>query len=642
MSEKLTEQEKNLVSKINEKFKDAMLAKAPYTERWMNYLAAWDNSLYEDKTVPNYRSNQHSNFIYSTIESMRPIMFDSDPKFEALPVTADSVDYASQITQILEYEWSRTSMKKLLMANSIYTLVCGTSCIMLQYDLDDPLYPDGNVVPIPVNIFNLYPDPLATSVDDAEYIIYATYIHKNILKEQFPEFAEDIEGSDIQYTELVNHRNKDANVLDQVLVLEYWTRDYSTVDEENEDGTVTKKHQYANGRVITVAPDLNLLLDDKDNPFETGRFPFFIFKDIDVPFKFWGEGEVRWLLSPQESINDLSNQIIDNAKHTANAIWIIDKNAGIPNGTLTNRPGLVIRKNPGSSIERATPASMPMYVSEKVASLKMDIEVISGIHDVTRGQNPTGLESGAAIMALQEAAQSRVRLKMNLHEEYLAELGQEWFSRIQQFWTFNRLVPQDKGFDVETGEQSYDFLEVSQDEQLSHQYKINIIGTSTMSVNNSSMFDLMIRLAQTMADDGMPMVTRDAVLDFLPKINKDRIMHHFKIKEMKQQQMMQQQQMQQDQMTNIQGILGDLAGGVQGLNKDVGGIQSKLAQEDELKMQDELKSQGYDMGLQEGMALNDVNMRDQIPEELLAELQSLSDEELMEFIENNPELASLI
>lgn len=635
------EQEKALVSWASQKFKDAMLAKAPYTERWMTYLNAWNNSLYENKNVPSYRSNQSSNFIFSTIESMRPIMFDANPKFEALPVTAQAMEYSKDVTQALDYEWYRTKMRQKTMANSVYTLVTGTSIFMLSYDFDDDTEGvDGNVKPIMVNPFNIYPDPLATCVEDAEYIIYATYIHQNILKRQFPEKAEDITGADIQYSELVNNRNEGSTINDQVLVLEVWCRDYTTIEEEDEEGNKILKSQFPLGRVITVAPDLNLLLKDEPNPYETGRFPFFLFKDIDVPFQFWGEGEVRWLLSPQESINDLSNQIIDNAKHTANQIWIIDKNAGIPHGQLTNRPGLVIRKNPNSTVERSNPPSMPMYVSEKISSLKQDIEVISGVHDVTRGQNPSGIESGAAIMALQEAAQTRIRLKIALHEESLADMGNEWFARMKQFWKFNRLIPKE-GEKNEQGETTYDFIEISQDKQLSQNFRIKVVGCSTMNVNNNSMLDFMLRLAQTPAEDGMPMVTREAVLDFLPKVNKDRILQHFKAKQQEQMAMQQQQAIREEQISQIQGILGELAGGMKGINSDLGNIQGRLSKEDEAKAQEELKAQGYEMGIKEAMAMQDQT-NSGVSDEMLASMAEMSDEELMQLLEENPELANVI
>jgi hypothetical protein len=34
-----------------------MSAKQRFTEEWMNYMNAWNNSLFEDTSVPTYRSN---------------------------------------------------------------------------------------------------------------------------------------------------------------------------------------------------------------------------------------------------------------------------------------------------------------------------------------------------------------------------------------------------------------------------------------------------------------------------------------------------------------------------------------------------------------------------------------------------------
>ena len=648
----IKEAEKALASWANQKFKDAMMAKETKTAEWMEYLNAWNNSLYEDQSVPSYRSNQSSNFIYSTIESMRPIMFDGHPKFEAVPVTAEAMEYAQDINQVLDYEWHRTGMQKIMLANSIYTLVTGTSIIMLHYEIgkmpnDDV---DGNVKPIAVNPFNLFPDPLATSVEDAEYIIYATYKHKNILKQLYSEKADAIIGADIQYSELVNNRNEGASIKDQVLVLEVWTRDYTTIDAEEEDGTTKKTSKYPLGRVITIAPDLGIVLEDKPNPYQTGRFPFFVFKDIEVPFQFWGEGEVKWLLSPQQAINDLSNQIIDNAKHTANMQWVIDKNAGIPQGQLTNRPGLVIRKNPGTEVRRDSPPSMPMYVSEKINSLKADIEVISGVHDVTRGQQPGGIESGSAIMALQEAAQTRIRLKIQLHEYYLGEFGTEWLERIKQFWKFNRLIPIKKASSTDPNAQGmtgvapeqapFDFVQISQDKQLAQNYRVKVTGTSQGNMNNNAWLDLMIRLAQTTADDGMPMVTREAVLDFLPKVNKERILKHFAVKQQQQMMMQQQQMASQNAMQGTQEILGQMNQQMMGMNDELGKVQGRFAQEDQKKAEEDLKAQGYDMGMKEGMALQQQGAGGELPPELMDQMANMSEEELAQFLQENPDIAA--
>lgn len=675
----MNEQEKALASWGSQLFKDAMSAKEKYTSNWMNYLNAWNNSLYENQTTASYKSNQISNFIFSTIESMRPIMFDNNPKFEVIPVSKEALPYVGEINQALDYEWHRTQMQRKMIANSIYTFTIGTSVLMLPYQFSDKATDgvDGEVTPVLVNPFNLYPDPLATSVEDAEYIIYATYQHINILKRLYPDKAEQLKGADIQYLELVNYRSEGAKITNQVLVLEIWTRDYTTIEAEETDTSgnkVTKvSTKYPLGRVITMAPDLNLVLKDEANPYETGRFPFFLFKDIEVPFQFWGEGEVKWLLSPQEYINDLSNQVIDNARNTANQIWVIDKNSGIPKGSLTNRPGLVIRKNPGSTVDRPNPPSMPMYVTEKINALKMDIEVISGVHDVTRGQTPTGIESGSAIMALQEAAQTRIRLKLQLHELSLGEVGTEWFARMKQYWKFDRVIPvpvaksqaipqqqpgmeqqqlgvpqvgipqQQLGVQPPQTQQAYDFITISQDKQLAQSYRVKIVGASTMQINNNAMLDLMIRMAQTPMEDGMPVVNRATVLDFLPKVNKDQIMQHFNEAKAEQMALQQQQMMGQEQLQGIQGILGGLNEQVTGMNNELGTVKGRFAQQDQKDAEDQLKSTGYDMGMKEAMALQKQEQTaGDIPPEMAEQMANMSDAELASYLANHPDLANAI
>ena len=636
------------------KFREAMLAKQSYTERWFTYLNAWNNSLYENQNTPSYKTNHVSNFVYSTIESMRPVLFDQNPKFEAIPVTAEGMEYSNDINTILDWEWNKTNMQEICLANSIYTFALGTSVIMLTYQYNDnpKSETDGDVVPIKVSPFNLYPDPLATCVEDAEYVIYANYMHVELLKNKYPSKAPYLYGSDVNYSELVNDRNDGARIDNQVLVLEMWCRDYTTIDDGDK-----KVKKYPKGRVIIAAPELGLILEDKENPYNTGRFPFFLFKDIDVPFQFWGEGEIKWLLSPQKQINDLYNQVIDNAKHTANMQWIIDKNAGIPKGELTNRPGLIIRKNPGSEVRRDSPPSMPMYVQQMVETLKNDIEVVSGVHDVTRGQTPSGIQSASAIIALQEAAQIRIRLKVTLHENALGVLGTEWLERIKQFWKFNRLVPKKvdetsklsemrlNGAEMqpfpspENTESSYQMVEVTKDKQLSHDYIIKVVGSNVMQHSRANMLDQMIRLMQTPAEDGLPCVPREAVLDYLPDVNKQLVMQYYqKLKEERMQQEQQQginnQAVEQIQMLTQQ---------MQEIGQAVGQMQNRIQQDDDERSRNEIMSQGYQQGMNEAKLMQtQLDKSGQLPPELLQEIAEMDDEALAMLLQKHPELPEMI
>ena len=327
--------------------------------------------------------------------------------------------------------------------------------------------------------------------------------------------------------------------------------------------------------------------------------------------------------------------------------WVIDKNAGIPKGELTNRPGLIIRKNPNTEVRRDSPPSMPMYVHQMIDTLKADIEVISGVHDVTRGQTPTGIQSAAAIVALQEAAQIRVRLKVTLHENALGVMGTEWYERIKQFWKFNRVIPR-KVDDAEQNallgmfqapQSSYQMLEINPNEQLQHDYKIKVRGASIMQSSRASMFDNMVRLMQTPAEDGLPCVPREAVLDYLPDVNKQAVLNYFNQLKQERQAQEQQQMVSNEAMGQIE----QLMQAVQQLSQGLGQVQQRIQRDDDEAAREEIRAQGYQQGMNEAKALQtQIEKSGQLPPELLQEISMLDDEALAMLLQQNPELVDML
>ena len=672
--------EAQLASYWNFRFKEAMVAKAPYTKRWKMYWDAYHGEYFKNKNIPEYKSDLVTNYIFSIVETIRPIMLDNDPKFQALPRQPEGMQFANDIQEAFDYEWDRDSMSNKLYRELISMLVIGNVVWFIAWDNHKK-----QITAIPVNAFNVFPDPLATSVDDAEYIIYASYKNVYRLKQQFPHRADELVGGDIQYDELVYENSKDTRVDDQVLILEVWTTDYDSFEEDDE-GNV--KPKYPHGRVITLAPELGIVLGDRPAPYRSDafRFPFVVMKDYDIPGKFWGEGEVAQLLSPQKYMNELNNSILDNAKATANMPWIVDKNAGIPRGQITNRPGLILRKNPGTEVRREQPPTMPNYVINAVETYKGDMEQISGIFNSVKGNSETGVYTAQGILALQEAGQARVRLKVKLMEDALGRVATMWFERMRQFWTENRWIRTVKP------DGTYDVREFKRD-VLSYEYDIKILAGSTMPVNRSAMLDLMIRLAQTQMPDGQALVDREAVVEYLPSEVRSSMLRRMgerslaveqQIAELTetmeglQQQLEEfaQQSMQNDEETFD--VIEDITKAIEDVNSKILQLQEEhdIIMEDTKREQErlELKQQAYNEGyadaeralmssdssnlVEEPMPL-DGGMLDEdepleeglgeeplgegmIPDDILDSLDELSDEELELLLAQYPQLASLI
>ena len=629
-----TDKEKKLVEWVYTKFKQAYVAKAPLMNKWKDYMKAYKGTYFKNDSRPDYKSDEISNMVFSTIETIRPIMVDNNPKFLAIPNTPQGTEFSSDVQVALDYEWDREKMPLKLPAQLIPMLVYGTAIWFVQWNGKEGEYGEINIKP--VDPFNIFPDPLAEDVDSAEFIVYATYKNANQIKQMFPDKASAIEGSRITMSELVAERDtNDSSEENQVLVLEMWCRDWVTMDESIEG---EKKLKYPKGRVITCLPDLGILLSDKKNPYKDGKFPFVLMKNYDVPFEFWGVGEVEQIMSPQAYINELTNQIIDNAKSTANMQWIIDKNSGIGQGKLTNRPGLVIRKNPGSEVRRDAPPSMPTYVREQIEVLKHDIQDISGVFDSLKGEKAGSVTAASAILALQEASQARIRLKIKLMESFLSELASMVYSRMQQFWKLDRWV---RITDIE-GNPS--FVSIGQ-EILSNNFDLKVQAGSTMPVNRNAMLDLMIRLAQTNGEDGLPLVDRKAVLEFLPTGDKKAITDRFAELQARQQQAQQEQLAQEQAMAQQQ--QGELNMSttqqvMQMIEQLIQASDMTAKQVDELIMDKEnrekkeyeskIEEKGYKKGLKEGQSMVQAEEEqvEENPEKEAMVKQLLADNEQME------------
>lgn len=667
-SKKEQAQEALLASHWAQKFKEAMVAKAPFTKRWNTYMDAYDGNYFKNTTLPDYKSDLVSNYIFSIIETIRPIMLDNDPKFQAMPRQPSGMKFSTDVNEALSYEWERESMSTKLYRELITGLVLGTYIFFNPYDTQKK-----EIRSIPVNPFNFFPDPLATNMKDGEYYIYASYHNVIALRREFPAHASKLVGGNINYGELVYDNNKDSNVDNQVLVLEVYSRDHETFKEDTATGE--KVSAYPNGRITTVCPDLGLVLADKANPYNDGEFPFVIGKDYDIPGKFWGEGEVAQLLSPQKYMNELNNAIIDNAKTTANAPWIIDENSGIPKGGITSRQGLVIRKRAGTEVRREQPPGMPAYVVNAVDTMKNDMEQISGIFDSLKGNSETGVYTAQGILALQEAGQARIRLKVKIMEETLGELARMWFSRMNQFWKEDRWVR------TVQLDGSYDFKKMKK-EAVKEAYDIRVMAGSTMPVNRGAMLDLMIRLAQTQMADGQALVDREAVAQYLPSEVKSAMLERMQGQNLQVEQQMAQMQQAMEQLgqgvqqvaeqlqqvvketqsndEQTMGVVEELVGAIEQINQQIVQVQDEsgkmVAEQKEKDKLDQIKNDSYNSGYADAERLiasseedgvtddlgEDSDMGLPLPEDLLEGLESLSDDELAVLLASNPEIAELL
>jgi hypothetical protein len=220
--------------------------------------------------------------------------------------------------------------------------------------------------------------------------------------------------------------------------------DHSVVEEKitekSSEGKKVKgfqtKKKYPNGRKIIIAN--NVLLEDDHNPYIDGEFPYARLIDHVLPREFWGEGEVDQLKGPQRIINQLVSYMMDILSLTGNPVWTVSTSSNVDPTDLINRPGLIVEHTPGQAPVRQPGMEVQSSMFSTLDRMLEYFDKISGVHDVSRGAAPLN-SSGVAIDSLQEAAQTKIRLKARNIEAWLSRAGQQMQARVLQFYTIPRI-----------------------------------------------------------------------------------------------------------------------------------------------------------------------------------------------------------
>jgi hypothetical protein len=187
MFKKKKDSEEMLASYVYTKFNHSMSDKEMLVREWETYMKAYENEDFVNVSKPDYKSDVLTNYIFGTIETIRPIMLDNNPKFQVLPRVPEARSNSLNLERALSYEYDREKVATKLSSQLITMLVYGTAVFYVGWDAKTK-----EILCEPINPLNIFQDPLATSIDDCEYIIYAKYMNVNTLKNLFPDKADKL------------------------------------------------------------------------------------------------------------------------------------------------------------------------------------------------------------------------------------------------------------------------------------------------------------------------------------------------------------------------------------------------------------------------------------------------------------------
>lgn len=384
------------------------------------------------------------------------------PTYQVTPTTAEAEDAKAAETgeKILNFLWKHLGLRLKLEDALLWSRVCCAGFWKVCWDpgagetFSIVLDPEGGIVKHPetgkpmkptdyennevpeghtaktlavgelgievVSPFEIFPDPLAKTMDDCEWVIQVSVQSRDYVKKRFGvDMAPDTTAT--TGAQQIAVPSEAGKTYKGIKVHEYWER-------PSADNALGRRCVWAKDQI----------LEDGPNPYR--QLPFVMFRAIPVPGRFWPMAIVELLRGPQVELNKVKSQIVENVQRMGNPAVLMPVSSNVKMSGVPGEKVFFDDSSMNSVPKYLIPPTMPQYVVEQINRIEQSMQEISGQHEVSRAQVPPGVKAASAINLLQEADDTRLGPGIYDMEEALALAGTMSLEIIATNWTDERVV----------------------------------------------------------------------------------------------------------------------------------------------------------------------------------------------------------
>lgn len=443
----------------------------------------WYKMMYairDDRNTANWRSKIHIPLISTKAWNLVAKFVQQEPGFEVTIRNDDAEDLpvdklegiADKVQRKLEYDYHNPELdvpvRDKLNDCLIDAVVTGTGLakipwVMKQKKIYSHPVKDGEVdynndkvttFPMgfndiePVNIFNVFIAPSATSLQTAPWVIiserktlaqlkavnknYGVDLYKNLnqlegVKTTSDRFAEQKKARQNLTTEI------DPYVADQTVsqieIFECYERDSNKICTYANVGNDKAKNKW-------------VLIRETDNPYWHGKFPLVSFYIRRRPFSFWGESIFETTERLQAAANDIFNHYMDNWNLSVDGGIMIEESSQVSDFLV--EPGFELVYRGEQPKQFSFPAPDPNQLTLVMNQIEKSLENAT-ISNYATGTPVSGLDktqgTARGTMAILEAATDMIQFMRDNFSSSIKQIGEMWLSNNRQFMDFEFPVP---------------------------------------------------------------------------------------------------------------------------------------------------------------------------------------------------------
>jgi len=440
-----------------EKAGDAM--RTPFTQETNKpYLIGPDTELKPGETMADLRRRLGP--VENKVQPVSEKIIEGDGTTPATATFHPAMIAAKKMEKKIHDQLQESGASKHLRSMAFEMALLGTGVMKGPFAVDKE-YPnwdeDGEYDPLVktvpstnhVSLWNFYPDPAASSMDDAEYVVERHKMSRNQLRalKGRPYFIDEaIEdavaiGSDYvrKHWEMKMEDDDTAPTdTERWEVLEFWG--FVDVDILEENGinipSELKDLHEVNANIwVSNGKVLRCVL----NPFKPARIPYYAVPYEHNPYSFFGVGIAENMDDTQTLMNGFMRMAVDNAVLSGNLLIEIDETNLVPGQDLSVYPGKVFRRQGGAPGQAIFGTKFPNVAGENMQlfdKARVLADESTGFPSFAHGQ--TGVSgvgrTASGISMLMSAANGSIRTVVKNVDDYLlAPIGRAFFAFNMQF-----------------------------------------------------------------------------------------------------------------------------------------------------------------------------------------------------------------
>lgn len=277
------------------------------------------------------------------------------------------------------------------------------------------------------------PNFLERDIEDQPFVIHAFTMTLEEVQNQFgdlipPDKKPTVVGTnEIMETRYLNLKGSESNAMpDSCLVMEAWVKPGASA-------------LFPKGGMVIVVDDILVYKTMEGIPFKHRQYPFSKIDDV-LSGGYYSTSVIEDLIPLQKEFNRNRSQATEVRNILAKPGFFVQEGA-VDLSKWKSTAGQLIPVKPG--FQNPVPITfqgLPPTHNQDLDNIKMDMEDISGQHQVSKGSAPSGVTAGTAISFLQEQDQSFMAPTYTSIELATQKTARQSLILAVQYWDEPRLV----------------------------------------------------------------------------------------------------------------------------------------------------------------------------------------------------------